>query len=144
MPKFPMSCKDCIQLGSQIQLADWFFMEEYIVLRFNSLVVDPCKLSMHVIERVFALEYIRQMESEKRLFNGQQKKMIFPSLPFTIGGLTFERNAFKVANELVTFFGFHFVSHWNYDPFNIIKIRLIANGKSASKYQHQEMSLIEK
>ena len=70
--------------------------------------------------------------------------MIFPSLPFTIGGLTFERKAFKVANELVTFFVFHFVSHWNYDPLKIIKTRLIANGNSARKYQHQETSLIEK
>ena len=89
-------------------MADWFFMEEYIVLRFYGSMVEPCKLPMHVIERVFALEYIRQMESEKRLFNGQQKKMIFPSLPFAIGALTFERKDFKVANELVTFFGFDF------------------------------------
>jgi len=51
------------------------------------------------------------MESTDELFNGQQNKMIFPSLPFTIGGLTFERKAFKVANELVTFFGFDFVNH---------------------------------
>ena len=70
--------------------------------------------------------------------------MIFPSLPFTIGGLTFERKAFKVANELLIFFGFHYVNHWNYDPLNIIKKRLIANGNSVSKYQHQEMPLIEK
>ena len=65
------------------------------------------------------------MESADELFSGQQKKMIFPSLPFAIGGLTFERKAFKVENELVTVFGFHFVSHWNYDPLNIIKTRLI-------------------
>ena len=60
------------------------------------------------------------MESTDELFSGQQKKMIFPSLPFAIGGLTFERKTFKLANELVTFFGFDFVSHWNYDPLNII------------------------
>ena len=70
--------------------------------------------------------------------------MIFPSFPFSIRGLTFERKAFKVANELVTFLGFDFVSHWNYDPLNIIKTRLIANGNSTRKYQHQEMPLIEK
>ncbi|WP_206093864.1 hypothetical protein, partial [Paludifilum halophilum] len=29
MPRLLVSCKDCIQLGSQIQLAEWFFMEEY-------------------------------------------------------------------------------------------------------------------
>ena len=111
MPRLPMPCKDCIQLGSQIQLADWFFMEEYIVLRFYGLAVEPCKIPMHVTERVFSLEYVRQMESTDELFNGQQKKMIFPSLTFTIRGLTFERKAFKVENELVTFFGFDFLSH---------------------------------
>ena len=55
------------------------------------------------------MEYVRQMESADEIFNGQQKKMIFPSLPFAIGGLTFERKAFKVANELVNFFSFDFV-----------------------------------
>ena len=83
------------------------------------------------------------MESVDERFSGQQKKSIFPSLPFTIGGLTFERKAFKVTNELVKFFSFDFVNHWNYDPLNIIKTRLIANGNSARKYEHQEMSLIE-
>ena len=99
---------------------------------------------MHVTTRVFALEYVRQIESVDELFNGQQKKMIFPSLPFAIGGLTFERKTFKVENELVTCFGFYFISHQNYDPLKIIKTRLIANGNSTSKYQHQEMPLIEK
>ena len=99
---------------------------------------------MHVTTRVFALEYVRQIESTNELFNGQQKKMIFPSFPFTIGGLTFERKTFKVENELVTCFGFYFISHQNYDPLKIIKTRLIANGNSTSKYQHQEMPLIEK
>ena len=28
MPRFIVSCKYCIQLGSQIQLANWFFMED--------------------------------------------------------------------------------------------------------------------
>ena len=70
--------------------------------------------------------------------------MIFPSLSFTIVGLTFERKAFKVANELVNIFSFDFVNHWNYDPLKIIKIRLIANGNCIRKYQYQEMSLIEK
>ena len=70
--------------------------------------------------------------------------MIFLSLPFSIGGLTFKRKAFNVLNDLIKFFSFDFVSHWNYDPLNIIKTRLIANGNSASKYEHQEMSLIEK
>ena len=76
------------------------------------------------------------MESADELFSGQQKKMIFPSLPFAIGGLTFERKAFKVANELVTFFGIHYVNHWNYDPLNTIKTRLVSNGNSMRKYQH--------
>ena len=84
------------------------------------------------------------MESTDELFNGQQKKTIFPSLPFAIGGLTFERKLFKVANDLVKNFIFDFVSHWNYDPLNIIKMRLIANGKSMRKYQHQKISLMEK
>ena len=82
------------------------------------------------------------MESEDDFFTGQQKKMIFPSLPFVVGGLTFERKTFKVENELVKKFGFDFVSHWNYDPLNIIKKRLIANGNSARKYDHK-MPLIE-
>ena len=136
MPRLPMSCKDCIQLGSQIQLADWFFMEDYTMLRFYGLAVESCKLPTHVTERVFALEYVWKMESADELFSGQQKKSIFPSLPFTIGGLTFERKAFKVANELVKFFSFDFVKHWNYYPLNIIKMRLIANGNSARKYEH--------
>ena len=84
------------------------------------------------------------MESANELFSGKQKKMVFPYLPFTIGGLTFERKIFKVANEFVTFFGFHFISHYNYDPLKIIKTRLIADGNSARKYQHQEMPLMEK
>ena len=70
--------------------------------------------------------------------------MIFPSLSFAIGGLTFERKAFKVVNELVTFLIFDFVSYWNYDPLNIIKARLISNGNFVSKYKHQEMPLVEK
>ena len=86
-------------------------MEEYTILRFYGLVVEPCKLPMHIIERVFALEYIRHMESTDELFSGQQKKMIFPSFPFAIGGLTFERKDFKVANQLVTLFGFDFINH---------------------------------
>ena len=91
---------------------------------------------MHVTKRVFVLEYVSHMESVDEFFSGQQKKSIFPSLPFTIGGLTFERKAFKVANELVKKISFDFVNHWNYDPLNIIKIRLIANGNFASKYEH--------
>ncbi len=61
--------------------------------------------------RVFALEYVRKMESADELFSGQQKKSIFPSLSFAIGGVTFERKTFKVANELVKFFSFDFVNH---------------------------------
>ena len=76
------------------------------------------------------------MENENEIFSGQQKKILFPSLPFTIGGLIFERKALKVTNDLVKIFSFDFVSDWNYDPLNIIKIRLIANGNSARKYQH--------
>ena len=49
-----------------------------------------------------------------------------------------------MANELVTIFGFDFVSHWNYDPLKIIKTRLIAYGNSTRKYWHQERPLIEK
>ena len=86
-------------------------MEEYIVLRFYISVVEPCKLPMYVTERVFALEYVRKMESVDEFFSGQQKKIVFPSLPFTIGGLTFERKAFKVANELAKIFSFDFVNH---------------------------------
>ena len=41
MPRFLVSCKDCIQLGSQIQLVDCLFMEEYIVLRFYGSTVEP-------------------------------------------------------------------------------------------------------
>ena len=41
MPRLSVSCKRLIQLGSKIQLADWYFMEEYIVLRFYGLVVEP-------------------------------------------------------------------------------------------------------
>ena len=111
MPRLLVSCKDCIQLGSQIQLTDWFFMEEYTNLRLYGSMVEPYKLPVHVVEKVFALEYVRKMERIYELFSGQQKKMIFPSFPFIIGGLTFERKAFKVANELVTFFGFDFVDH---------------------------------
>ena len=40
IPRLPMCCKDCIQLGSQIQLADWFFMEDYIVLMFYGSMVE--------------------------------------------------------------------------------------------------------
>ena len=60
------------------------------------------------------------MESADELFTRQQMKTIFPSLPFAIGGLAFERKAFKVANELVNTFSFDFFNHWNYDPLNII------------------------
>ena len=59
MPRVLVSCKDCIQLGSQIQLADWLFMEKYTILSFYNSTVEPCKIQMHVIERVFALEYVR-------------------------------------------------------------------------------------
>ena len=68
------------------------------------------------------------MESRNELFSGQQKKSVFPSFPFAIGGLTFERKAFKVENDLVKKFSFDFVIHLNYDPLNIIKTRLISNG----------------
>ena len=59
MSRFLMSYKYYIQLGSQIQLVVWFFMEEYIVLRFYSSMVKPYKIPMHVTKRIFALEYVR-------------------------------------------------------------------------------------
>ena len=98
------------------------------MLRFYGSTVEPCKLSRHVTKRVFALAYVQKMKSVDELFSGQQKKMIFPSLPFAIGGLTFERKTFKVENELVTFFGFDFVIQWNYDPLTIIKKDLFPMG----------------
>ena len=61
---------DFFLVGSQIQLGHWFFMEEYIVLRFYGSTVEPCKLPMHVIEMVFALEYVEKMESVDELFSG--------------------------------------------------------------------------
>ena len=86
-------------------------MEDYTVLRFYGSAFEPCKLPIHVTKRVFALEYVQKMESTDELFSGQQKKSIFPSLHFTIGGLTFERKVFKVANDLVKIFSFDFVNH---------------------------------
>lgn len=80
MPRLSVSCRDSIQLGTQIQLADWFFMEEYTVLRFYGSTVKPYILPIHVTERVFAMEYVWQLESTDRHFHGQQKKSIFPSL----------------------------------------------------------------
>ena len=59
----------------------------------------------------FCIEYVWKMKSADELFSGQQKKSIFPSLPFTIRGLTFERKTFKVENELVKIFSFDFVNH---------------------------------
>ena len=41
MPRLLVCCKDCIQLGSQIQLVDWFFMEDYTVLRFYGSIIKP-------------------------------------------------------------------------------------------------------
>ena len=58
MPRFLVSCKDYIQLGSQIQLANWLTMEEYTILRFYGSAVEPYKLQMHVTERVFVLEHV--------------------------------------------------------------------------------------
>ena len=55
IPRLFVSCKDCIQLGSQIQLVDWFFMEDYIVLRFYGFAVELHKLPMHAIEMVFLI-----------------------------------------------------------------------------------------
>ena len=59
MPRLHMTCKQFIYLRSQIQLVDWYFMEEYIVLRFYGSVVEPYKLPIHVTKRVFALEYVQ-------------------------------------------------------------------------------------
>ena len=77
MPKLPMSCKDCIHLGSQIQLADWFFMVDYTVLKFYGLAIELCKLPIQVTERVFALEYVWKMESLDEHFSGWQNKSIY-------------------------------------------------------------------
>ena len=84
------------------------------------------------------------MESTDVLFHGQQKKMIFPSLPFSFGGFAFERRGFKVAEAFFSIFRFDVDSHWQYDPLNIIGARLKGIGTSASKYQHESMPLIEK
>ena len=48
MPRFPKSCRNCVQLGSQIQLVDWYFMEDYTMLRFYGSMVEPFKIPIHV------------------------------------------------------------------------------------------------
>ena len=106
MPRLLESCGNCTQLRSQIQLADWHFMEDYIVLGFYNLIVEPFKLPIHVTQRVFALEYVRQIESADVLFHGQQKKSHVFSFPFSCGGFTFERTKFQVAHDFLTMFNF--------------------------------------
>lgn len=70
MPRFSFSCKQLIQLGSQIQLVDWYFMEDLTILRFYGSTVEPYKLTIQVTERVFSLKYIYHMERIDVLFHG--------------------------------------------------------------------------
>lgn len=143
MPRLHVTCRNFIQLGSEIQLAEWYLMEEYTMLRFYDSWVEPYKLPIHLTKRVFALEYVRQMESTDVLFHGQQKKMIFPSLAFSFGGFTFERRGFKVAEAFFSIFRFDVDSHWQYDPLNMVGSRLKGIRTSTRKYQHEIIPLIE-
>ncbi|GLJ04972.1 hypothetical protein SUGI_0007990 [Cryptomeria japonica] len=144
MPRLLVSYRDCIQLGSQIELADWFFMEEFTVLRFYGSTVKPYRLPIHVTDMVFALEYVRQLESTDRHFHGQQKKNIFPSLPFSCGGFTFERKAFNVAHDFLRVFNFGDEGLWQYDPIGVVQARLKKNGNSSALCQHESKPLLEK
>lgn len=139
MPRLSTSCRDCIQLGSTIQLADRYLMEEYNVLRFYGSELQPQKLPMHVTQSMFVVEYVLQLESIDRLLDGQSKKSIFPSLPFLIGGLTFERKTLKVEN-----FQFYLECYWKYDPLNIIQKMLVANKNSTNLFQHESKPFLQK
>lgn len=141
MPRLFVSCRNCTRLRSQIQLADQFLMEEFIVLRFYGSTINPPKNPIHIIEMIFTLDYVQQMESINELFYGQKKKSIFAFVPFSFGGFIFERKRFNVAHKYLKILNLDVVIYQKYGPLKIVQKRLINNRNYTSKYEHEEKTI---